>query len=141
MHKKTVNKHRTSGSSEQQILRISEFHGLNLGPEIGYPDWFFIVLHRPSGKDKGKISMRAMKSLWRNGGTHPLIHSLSTYTDTSRTRQHRAGKDSTTQARQKRAPRMWLRLFCPEFLSWHSSRITTPCFRFRFKFENKRTYV
>ena len=37
MHKKTVNKHRTSGSSEQQILRISEFPGSNLGPEIGYP--------------------------------------------------------------------------------------------------------
>jgi hypothetical protein len=37
MHKKTVNKHRTSGSSEQQILRISEFPSSNLGPEIGYP--------------------------------------------------------------------------------------------------------
>jgi len=53
-----------------------------------------------------------------------------------------SGKDHTTQARQKRALRVWLGLFCLQLLSCHNSHIKTPWFRVRFKFERrKKTYV
>lgn len=62
-------------------------------------------------------------------------------------RVHRQKQNTTTQIseRTQRLGRhegsVWPHLFCREALSCHSSRIITPWFRVRFRFENKRTYI
>jgi hypothetical protein len=66
--------------------------------------------------------------------TRTVIRAEHGNIDLGRTAQHRQG-------RKKRALKVWLRLFCRQLLSCHSSLIITPWFGVRCKFENKRNYV